>query len=88
MASYRLEAKRSFSKDLKKLSPDVVLRMMRHIKKLSENPFPKGVKKLQGSEGAYRLRLGDYRIIYEVDTENSVVLLLYARHRKDAYRRP
>ncbi len=86
MASYRLEAKTSFSKDLKKLSPDIALRLMRRVKSLPENPFPSGVKKLMGSKVVYRLRVGDYRIIYEVDTETKIVLLVYARHRKDVYR--
>jgi len=53
---------------------------------LAENPFPHGVGKLSGSEHAYRVRLGDYRIVYEVVTESKLIEIQRVRHRKDVYR--
>ena len=41
---------------------------------------------MKGSESGYRLRIGDYRVIYQVDTENKVVVVYHVRHRKDAYK--
>ena len=62
------------------------MRIVPRIKQLAVNPFPKGAKKLRGEDTVYRLRVGDYRIVYEVDTERRVVDLLFVRHRRDAYR--
>ena len=53
---------------------------------LAENPFPRGVEKLSGSEHAYRIRLGDYRVVYEVVAELKLVEVQRVRHRKDVYR--
>jgi mRNA interferase RelE/StbE len=53
---------------------------------LAENLFPHGVEKLSGSEHAYRVRLGDYRIVYEVVTESKLIEIQRVRHRKDVYR--
>ncbi len=52
----------------------------------AENPFPHGVEKLSGSEHAYRIRLGDYRVVYEVVAESKLVEIQRVRHRKDVYR--
>ena len=53
---------------------------------LGENPFPHGVEKLSGSENAYRIRLGDYRVVYNVFRELKLVEIQRVRHRKDVYR--
>ena len=55
------------------------------IEKLAVNPFPRGYTKLTGREG-YRIRMGDYRVIYHVSKKEKVVVVLSAQHRKDAYR--
>ena len=52
----------------------------------AKNPFPHGVEKLSGAEHAYRIRLGDYRVVYEVVTELKLVEIQRVRHRKDVYR--
>jgi mRNA interferase RelE/StbE len=64
-----------------------VNRVLETVEALTTNPFPHGVEKLSGSEHAYRIRLGDYRIIYEVVNEAGLVEIQRVRHRKDVYRR-
>jgi mRNA interferase RelE/StbE len=85
--AYRLLFRASFRKDLKRLPRDVAGRIAARIDELADNPFPVGVKKLQGHEQLYRIRVGDYRIVYAVDTQMHVVALTYVRHRKDVYRK-
>ena len=53
---------------------------------LLKQPFPRQALKLEGSEGLYRLRVGDYRIIYGVDVEGREVLIHHVRHRREVYR--
>ncbi|MEW6042303.1 MAG: type II toxin-antitoxin system RelE/ParE family toxin [Elusimicrobiota bacterium] len=62
-------------------------RILDAIESLAENPFPIQSRKMKGSESSYRLRVGDYRVIYQVDTENKIVTIYHVRHRKDAYKR-
>ncbi|MEW6676171.1 MAG: type II toxin-antitoxin system RelE/ParE family toxin [Nitrospirota bacterium] len=64
-----------------------IARILDAIKSLAENPFPIQSRKMKGSESSYRLRVGDYRVIYQVNTENKVVTIYHVRHRKDAYKR-
>lgn len=86
MASFRLEWRASVHKDLRKLSPDINARPVAVVTSLICNPFPSGIKKIAGCEHTYRIRNGDYRIIYEVITSQSLVVVQRVRHRKDAYR--
>jgi len=53
---------------------------------LEENPRPHGVIKLKGAKNRYRIRVGDYRIVYEIDDEASEVIILRIRHRRESYR--
>ena len=84
--AFRIEWKKSTRKDLRKLPASATDRIVAAVENLAENPFPHGVEKLSGSEHAYRLRLGDYRIVYEVVTESKLVEIQRVRHRKDVYR--
>lgn len=84
--AFHVEWKKSTRKDLRKLPAGVVERIVEAVEDLAENPFPHGVEKLTGSEHAYRIRLGDYRIVYEVVTESKLVEIQRVRHRKDVYR--
>ena len=56
------------------------------IRQLSSEPRPLGTKKLKGIENEYRIRMGDYRVRYEIDDKTLTVLILSCRHRRDAYR--
>ncbi len=73
-------------RDLRRLPTDVFDRVIRAIKSLAGNPRPVGSRKIVGSEHDWRVRVGDYRIIYEVDDAARVVRVMYIRHRRDAYR--
>ena len=84
--AFRIEWKKSTRKDLRKLPTSVANRLVGAVEDLAENPFPHGVEKLSGSEHAYRIRLGDYRIVYEVVAESKLVEIQRVRHRKDVYR--
>jgi mRNA interferase RelE/StbE len=86
MASFRVEWKKSTKKDLRKLPASVAARVVDEVEVLGENPFPQGVEKLAGSENAYRIRRGDYRIVYNVFREWKLVEVQRVRHRKDVYR--
>lgn len=86
MPTYQLDIKRSFEKDLRRLPDHVVRRVYKKLDELVENPFPQGVDKIEGSEHSYRIRIGDYRVVYAVDDAKKHITLFYARHRKDVYR--
>lgn len=64
----------------------MVSRLLDRIDRLSANPTPPQSTKLQGAERLYRLRVGDYRIVYEVDREAEQITVHYARLRRDVYR--
>jgi mRNA interferase RelE/StbE len=62
-------------------------RVSEAIDSLEENPRPSGVKKLKGSKELYRLRVGDYRIIFAIRDQELLVIVVNAGHRRDVYRR-
>jgi mRNA interferase RelE/StbE len=86
VASYRVEVKRKAIKELAKLHHDIGGRILVAIEALTASPRPKHVHKLVGSENSYRLRIGDYRIIYQVDDEIRLIVISRIAHRRAAYR--
>ena len=72
------------SKQLDNLNENISSRIARKINELSENPFSKDIKKLKG-ESAFRLRVGDYRIIFDIDIKNNIIYILRLGHRKNIY---
>lgn len=87
MGLFRIDPKGSLEHDLRKIDRQFIPNILEAIESLSENPFPAQSRKMKGSESSYRLRVGDYRVIYQVDTENKIVTVYHARHRKDIYKR-
>ncbi len=87
MASYEIQWKHSAEKDLRGIDRQYIPRIIEAIESLSDNPFPPQHCKLHGSESSYRIRIGDYRVIYQVDSEKKLVVVYHVRHRKDAYRK-
>jgi mRNA interferase RelE/StbE len=87
MGRYRVEIKPSVQKDLRALPRPMVARALECIEKLAEEPLPRESLKLAGTERLYRVRVGDYRIVYEVDADNRLVLIHHVRHRREAYRK-
>ena len=73
-------------RDLKKLQAETFHRVIQQIKKLAENPRPTGARKISGSKDDWRIRIGEYRVIYEVDERTKSVKIMRVRHRRDAYR--
>ncbi len=84
--SYRLEFTTGADRQFRNLPQDVQERLTPSIDALLRNPRPPGIKKLKG-EDAYRLRVGDYRIIYEVHDKVLVVLVVGVGHRREVYRK-
>ena len=86
MAAYSLRSKPSVEKDLSSLPKSLLVRILVRIEHLASDPFPHQAVKLQGAERLYRLRVGDYRIVYEVDTQTATITIYYVRHRREVYR--
>jgi mRNA interferase RelE/StbE len=65
MACYKIAWKGSANKELKRLDKTVITRILQAVESLSENPYPSGCRKIVGSQFTYRIRVGDYRVIYD-----------------------
>ena len=87
MASYSIEWKRSAAQELKKLPREVVGRILTAVEQLATEPYPSGVRKLVGAEHTYRIRVGDYRIIYSVMASALIIEIIRVGHRRDVYNR-
>lgn len=87
MGIYQIDWKASALRELKRLDRQIVPRIVAAIEALSSDPFPHGIKKLYGGEATYRIRIGDYRVIYEVFSNRLVIEITRIRHRKDVYRK-
>jgi mRNA interferase RelE/StbE len=86
MTIYDIEWKSSAAKELKRLDRPIIPRIIQAIESLASNPFPFGSRKLKGGEHSYRIRVGDYRIIYTVFQKQFIVVISRIRHRGSAYR--
>lgn len=84
--TYTIEFSRPARKQLAELPANVKVRLAVAIDALAENPRPQGVEKLSGYEDRYRVREGDYRIIYTIRDAALIVLIVRVGHRKDVYR--
>jgi mRNA interferase RelE/StbE len=88
VASYSVVLKPSAAKDVERIDRRVDRERIRsRIRALTENSRPFGSEKLEGFDATYRVRQGDYRIVYDVDDAAATVLVLKVRDRKDVYRR-
>jgi len=83
---YRVLLERSAERDLGRLSADTHDRIIRRIQGLATNPRPPGCRKLMGSDTDWRIRIGDYRVVYEIDDTTRVVRVNRVRHRREVYR--
>ncbi|MBI4187011.1 MAG: type II toxin-antitoxin system RelE/ParE family toxin [Chloroflexi bacterium] len=82
--SYRVSILRSAEKEMERLPAAVHARLSKRILSLEETPRPRGVKKLSGRE-EYRLRVGNYRILYVIDDRDHTVAVVAVGHRRDVY---
>ena len=85
MASYRLLIKPSAATELQALPANDRKRVVTKIHGLASDPRPPGAEKLSGAE-KYRLRQGDYRVLYSVDDAEKVLVIVKIGHRRDVYR--
>jgi mRNA interferase RelE/StbE len=83
--TYQVLIKRSAEKELAALPAKTKERIEQRLLKLESDPRPRGAKKLQGQE-SYRLRVGDYRVLYAVDDPARQVMVYAVGHRRDVYR--
>lgn len=83
--SYDIILPKPVQKQLTKLASDISIKVITKISQLAENPRPTGVKKLKGFENEYRVRIGDYRIRYEIDEKQKNIIILSCRHRRNVY---
>jgi mRNA interferase RelE/StbE len=83
---YRVLLERAAEKDLKRLSAEIHDRVIAAIQALVRNPRPAGCRKLAGSQNDWRIRVGDYRVIYEIADTIRIVRVNRVRHRREVYR--
>ena len=86
MIPYDLYIERRAERDLKKLETSIFTQIVRKIKELADNPHLQGSKKIAGSQNDWRLRIGVYRVLYEIDTKTKTVKIMRVKHRREAYR--
>lgn len=86
MPEYTITFARSARKELERLSANIVSRIFPKIEALAQNPRPLGCRRLRGFENLWRIRTGDYRVIYQVFDDEMVVDIVAVRHRSQAYR--
>jgi len=82
---YTVYLKRSAEKELARLPAEIHDRVVKRLISLRDNPHPSGAKKLLGREG-YRIRVGDYRILYVINEKERKVEVVSIAHRKEVYR--
>ena len=85
MAKYSIDVKQSAQKELDALDDTLFARIDRKILALAEDPRPTGCKKLKGYKDLWRIRIGDYRVIYVIDNATRTVTITHVAHRREVY---
>ena len=85
--SYQVAIAPAAQRDFKRLPPEVIRKVDAATLELEQNPRPHGCTKLGGPEDEYRVRVGEYRILYVIDDKAKFVTIAHVRHRRDAYRK-
>lgn len=86
MSRYRIEFLKTAQKELRKLPKEIQQRIATKIDSLLADPYPPDSKKLKNGNGRFRIRVGDYRIIYRPEDEQLVILVIKIAHRRDVYK--
>ena len=87
MSLFKIDSKGSVEHDFKRIDRQYIQKILDSIKSLSKDPFPVQSIKLKNSMSFHRMRVGKYRVIYQVDIESKVITIYHVRHRKDDYKR-
>jgi len=85
VAKYAIDIKPSARKELENLSDRLIARLVPKIDGLAANPRPSGCRKLRGYKDLWRIRVGDYRVVYIVDDDRKMVSVTRVAHRRDVY---
>jgi mRNA interferase RelE/StbE len=85
VSRYRVALTASAERELHGLPAKVVARIISRLEDLAETPRPSGCKKLKGGGKEWRVRVGDYRMVYEIDDEGQTVDVTRIAHRREAY---
>ena len=86
MREYTVVFARSARKELQALERGVAGRVLKRIEALTKEPRPAGCKKLEGAASLWRIRVGDWRVVYSVDDTKSLIEVSVVRHRREVYR--
>lgn len=86
MADYAVVFARSARKELQNLDPQVTRRILKQVEALVTDPRPSGVVKLEGGTDLWRIRVGQWRVVYRVSDRERLIDVIAVRHRSDAYR--
>lgn len=84
--TYRIELAPAAARGLRKLDAPARRRIQAALELLAETPRPPAAKKLVGAGGSWRVRVGDYRILYDIHDDRLLILVLQAGHRREIYR--
>jgi mRNA interferase RelE/StbE len=87
MDCYQIKWTNSAKKELRKLDKNIIPRLISAVEELAKNPYPQGVKKLVNSENNYRIRVGDYRIIYEIKSSVLIIYIIKVGNRQSVYKK-
>jgi mRNA interferase RelE/StbE len=87
VVSYDVELTSSAERELKKLSAQLIARIVPRLENFASNPRPSGCKKLRGGDDEWRVRVGDYRVVYTIDDAKLLVEVTRIRHRREVYER-
>ena len=83
---YKIKIAKRAQKEFKKIPNVYQKKISKAIHELAETPMPSGVKKMQGATNRYRIRVADYRVIYDIDNGEMVILIIKVGHRQQVYR--
>ena len=86
MGDYTITLARSARKKLENLDAAFVYKIFPKIEALAEEPRPRGCRKLQGEKNLWRIRVGDYRVVYAIYDEKKLIDIIAVRHRSEAYK--
>lgn len=82
---YKVLIEKRVEKDLKKISKEIQIKIISAILELKNNPKPLNIRKISESNNYYRIRIGDYRVVYEINDKERKVNIFRIRHRKEVY---
>jgi mRNA interferase RelE/StbE len=83
---YTVVLTQAAQRDLRALDRRTLQRVDQKIRALATNPRPSGAEKLKGASDVYRVRVGDYRILYQIEDDRLIVAVVRVRHRREVYR--